>query len=247
MEGRSGSLPLRFRLVRRAQKTVAISSPRPGFFKSDLPLTNTLVVFPSIFRTDCEKSSCGINCTVYIVKPVPVSGRDSCVSGESRGQYLLERSDGARVVPAQANGGYGSRMATNIYVGNLPWCTTADDPYAMLEQYGAVTRVQVVTDLETGRSRGFGFVEMANEAEAQAAIAALNNQPMTGRPLTVHVAKPRESGGGGGGGGGRGGYGGGGGRRGGGGGGGYGGGYGGGGGGGSGGGGYSGGYGGDRY
>jgi RNA recognition motif-containing protein len=133
-------------------------------------------------------------------------------------------------------------MATNIYVGNLPWSTTTDELYAMFQQYGAVTRAQVVTDRETGRSRGFGFVEMPNEAEAQAAIAALNNQPMNGRPLTVNIAKPRESGGGGGGGGGgRGGYGGGGGRRGGGG-------YGGGGGGG--GGGYSGGYGGgggDRY
>jgi RNA recognition motif-containing protein len=132
-------------------------------------------------------------------------------------------------------------MATNIYVGNLPWSTTTDDLYAMFQQYGAVTRAQVVTDRETGRSRGFGFVEMPNEAEAQAAIAALNNQPMNGRPLTVNVAKPREGGGGGGGRGG-GGYGGGG-RRGGGGGG-----YGGGGGGG----GYSGGYGGgggggDRY
>jgi RNA recognition motif-containing protein len=127
-------------------------------------------------------------------------------------------------------------MATNIYVGNLPWSTTTDDLYAMFQQYGAVTRAQVVTDRETGRSRGFGFVEMPNEAEANAAIAALNNQPMNGRPLTVNVAKPREGSGGGGGGGGRGGYGGGG-RR-------------GGGGGGGGGGGYSGGYGGgggDRY
>ena len=91
-------------------------------------------------------------------------------------------------------------MATNIYVGNLPWSTTTDDLYAMFQQYGAVTRAQVVTDRETGRSRGFGFVEMANEAEAKAAIAALNNQPMNGRPLTVNVAKPREGGGGGGGG-----------------------------------------------
>ncbi|MFO0825339.1 MAG: RNA-binding protein [Gemmataceae bacterium] len=102
-------------------------------------------------------------------------------------------------------------MATNIYVGNLPWATTTDELYAMFQQYGAVTRAQVVTDRETGRSRGFGFVEMPNEAEAQAAIAALNEQPMNGRPLTVNVAKPREGGGGGGGGGGRG-YGGGGGR-----------------------------------
>jgi RNA recognition motif-containing protein len=101
-------------------------------------------------------------------------------------------------------------MATNIYVGNLPWSTTTDDLYAMFQQYGAVTRAQVVTDRETGRSRGFGFVEMPNEAEANAAIAALNNQPMNGRPLTVNVAKPREGGGGGGGGGG---YGGGGGGR----------------------------------
>jgi RNA recognition motif-containing protein len=134
-------------------------------------------------------------------------------------------------------------MATNIYVGNLPWSTTTDELYAMFQQYGSVTRAQVVTDRETGRSRGFGFVEMPNEAEAQAAIAALNNQPMNGRPLTVNVAKPREGGGGGGGGGG--GYGGGGGGRGGRGGRGGGGGYGGGGGGG----GYSGGYGGggDRY
>jgi len=127
-----------------------------------------------------------------------------------------------------------------------PWSTTTDDLYAMFQQYGAVGRAQVVTDRETGRSRGFGFVEMPNEAEAQAAIAALNNQDMNGRPLTVNVAKPREAGGGGGG---YGGGGGGGGRRGGGGG--YGGGRGGGGGGyggGGGGGGYAGGYGGgDRY
>ncbi len=134
-------------------------------------------------------------------------------------------------------------MATNIYVGNLPWSTTNEELTALFEQYGQVSRAQVVMDRETGRSRGFGFVEMPNEAEAQAAIAALNNAPMNGRPLTVNVAKPREErprggGGGGGYGGGGGGYGGGGGRRGGGGGG-----YGGGGGG------YGGGYGGggDRY
>lgn len=116
-------------------------------------------------------------------------------------------------------------MATNIYVGNLPWSTTTDELHAMFQRYGVVTRAQVVTDRETGRSRGFGFVEMPNDAEAQAAIAALNNSPLNGRPLTVNVARPREGGGGGGGG-----YGG---RRGGGNRGGY--------------GGYSGGYGGERY
>jgi len=86
-------------------------------------------------------------------------------------------------------------MATNIYVGNLPWSTTTDELHAMFQQYGVVTRAQVVTDRETGRSRGFGFVEMPNEAEAQAAIAALNNYSVNGRPLTVNVAKPREGGG----------------------------------------------------
>jgi RNA recognition motif-containing protein len=88
-------------------------------------------------------------------------------------------------------------MATNIYVGNLPWQTTSDDLYQLFAQYGAVAKSQVITDRETGRSRGFGFVEMANEAEAQAAIEALNNKPFNGRPLTVNVAKPREAGGGG--------------------------------------------------
>lgn len=96
-------------------------------------------------------------------------------------------------------------MATNIYVGNLPWQTTSDDLYQLFSQYGQVAKTQVISDRETGRSRGFGFVEMANEAEAQAAIDALNNQPFNGRPLTVNIAKPREGGGGG--------YGGGGGRR----------------------------------
>ena len=101
-------------------------------------------------------------------------------------------------------------MATNIYVGNLPWQTTSDDLYQLFSQYGQVSKSQVISDRETGRSRGFGFVEMINEAEAQAAIDALNNQPFNGRPLTVNIAKPREGGGGGGyGGGGRGGYGGG--------------------------------------
>ncbi len=83
-------------------------------------------------------------------------------------------------------------MATNIYVGNLPWSTTEDDLYALFQEYGTVQRAQIVTDRETGRSRGFAFVEMANDAEAQAAIGALNEQPMNGRPLTVNIAQPRQ-------------------------------------------------------
>jgi RNA recognition motif-containing protein len=98
-------------------------------------------------------------------------------------------------------------MATNIYVGNLPWSTTNDDLAEMFSQFGTVGRAQIVTDRETGRSRGFGFVEMPNDAEAQAAIQALHEQPMNGRPLTVNIAQPRQergprSGGGGYGGGG---------------------------------------------
>jgi RNA recognition motif-containing protein len=105
-------------------------------------------------------------------------------------------------------------MAINIYVGNLPWSTTDAELRDMFAQYGQVIKAQVITDRDTGRSRGFGFVEMPTEEEAQRAIDALNNQPMGGRPLTVNIARPREPRGGGGGyGGGGGGYGGGGGGR----------------------------------
>ncbi|MCZ2340425.1 MAG: RNA-binding protein [Bacteroidales bacterium] len=112
----------------------------------------------------------------------------------------------------------------NLYVGNLPFNTTSDDLVALFGEYGTVQRAQVVSDRETGRSRGFGFVEMTEGAEA--AIEALNGADLQGRTLTVNEAKPREErprggggygggggGYGGGGGGGRGGYGGGGGGR----------------------------------
>ncbi len=92
-------------------------------------------------------------------------------------------------------------MAKNIYVGNLTWDTTADDLLALFQPHGAVARAQVITDRETGRSRGFGFVEMDNDAEAQKAIDELNGHPFRGRPLTVNEARPREDRGGGGGGG----------------------------------------------
>jgi RNA recognition motif-containing protein len=95
-------------------------------------------------------------------------------------------------------------MAKNIYVGNLVWDATQDDLYTLFQEHGTVTRAQVIMDKETGRSRGFGFVEMNDDAEAQKAIEALNNFNFRGRPLTVNEAKPREDRGGGGGGGGRG-------------------------------------------
>lgn len=110
----------------------------------------------------------------------------------------------------------------NIYVGNLAWGCTNEDLVQLFSQHGQVHRAQVILDRETGRSRGFGFVEMASPEEASAAVQALNNSNFQGRPLTVNEARPREPRqGGGGGGGGYGGGGGGGGYGGGGGGGGY--------------------------
>ena len=90
-------------------------------------------------------------------------------------------------------------MAKNIYVGNLSWECTADDLLALFQEHGNVARAQVITDRESGRSRGFGFVEMDNDGEAQKAIDALNGTDFRGRPLTVNEAKPREERGGGGG------------------------------------------------
>ncbi|HUQ69906.1 MAG TPA: RNA-binding protein [Planctomycetaceae bacterium] len=91
-------------------------------------------------------------------------------------------------------------MSKNLYVGNLPFSTTADDLREAFGEYGSVTSASVVMDRETGRSRGFGFVEMGDGAEA--AIAALNGTQFQGRSLTVNEARPREDRGGGGGGGG---------------------------------------------
>jgi RNA recognition motif-containing protein len=102
-------------------------------------------------------------------------------------------------------------MAKRLYVGNLAYGVTSDDLQALFEQYGRVRSAQVLSDRETGRSRGFGFVEMEEDGEADAAIEALDGQDHQGRRLTVNEAKPRTPGGGGGGGygGGGGGYGGG--------------------------------------
>lgn len=104
----------------------------------------------------------------------------------------------------------------NIFVGNLDFGATEDQIRSLFEAYGAVDRVSIKTDRDTGRSRGFAFVEMANEAEAERAIAALNGTNLGGRALNVNEARPKTEGGGGGrpaGGGGRGGFGGGGGDR----------------------------------
>ena len=84
------------------------------------------------------------------------------------------------------------RMAKNIYVGNLAWAATADDLLEMFGTFGKVIKAQVITDRDTGRSRGFGFVEMENDEDAQRAIDALNGVDHGSRPLTVNEAKPRE-------------------------------------------------------
>ena len=92
-------------------------------------------------------------------------------------------------------------MAENkLYVGNLSFNTTDDQLAQLFAPFGTVGSASVVTDRETGRSRGFGFVEMGSDAAAKAAIGGLDGQMVEGRNLTVNIAKPRESGGGGGGG-----------------------------------------------
>src|SRR4051794_15243569 len=88
-------------------------------------------------------------------------------------------------------------MAKKLYVGNLGYGVTDTDLAAMFEAHGAVRSAQVIMDRDTGRSKGFGFVEMSNDNEAQAAIAALNGQEVGGRALTVNEARPKEGGGGG--------------------------------------------------
>ena len=88
----------------------------------------------------------------------------------------------------------------NIFVGNLSFGATEDAVRSMFEAYGTVDRVSVVTDRETGRARGFGFVEMSSDDEAGRAIAALNGRELDGRALNINEARPKEDRGGGGGG-----------------------------------------------
>jgi cold-inducible RNA-binding protein len=100
-------------------------------------------------------------------------------------------------------------MAMKLYVGNLSFQTTSEDLQQLFAQAGTVESATVVEDRDTGRSRGFGFVEMASKEEGEKAIEQFNGTDMNGRNLTVNEARPREDRGNRGGGGGRGGYGGG--------------------------------------
>ncbi len=90
-------------------------------------------------------------------------------------------------------------MGKKLYVGNLSYDVDSSELEQLFAQHGQVVSAQIINDRETGRSKGFGFVEMANDADADAAVTALNGQQHSGRPLTVNEARPREerSGGGG--------------------------------------------------
>jgi cold-inducible RNA-binding protein len=82
-------------------------------------------------------------------------------------------------------------MTKTVYVGNLTWEVSADDLLALFQPFGQVIHAQVVTDIETGRSRGFGFVEMNDASDAQRAVVALDGRPFRGRPLFVNEAASR--------------------------------------------------------
>jgi RNA recognition motif-containing protein len=94
-------------------------------------------------------------------------------------------------------------MSKKLYVGNLPFSCSDEDLANVFSEIGNVASARVIIDRETGRSKGFGFVEMSTDDEAVNAANSLNGKPFMGRPLTVNEARPRENEGGGGGGGGR--------------------------------------------
>ena len=89
-------------------------------------------------------------------------------------------------------------MGNKLYVGNLAYSLRDEDLQQAFAQFGAVTSAKVMMDRETGRSKGFGFVEMGSDSEAQAAINGMNGQPLGGRAVVVNEARPREDRGGGG-------------------------------------------------
>lgn len=92
-------------------------------------------------------------------------------------------------------------MTAKIYVGNLPFSTTEDALQEMFAEHGTVESTKIITDRDTGRSKGFGFIEMSSEEEVESAISKLDGFEMDGRNLKVNKARPREEGGGRGGGG----------------------------------------------
>ncbi len=136
----------------------------------------------------------------------------ACTSVHSRGFVSFSPFLSLRRRPSGPLCSSHSAFRMNIYVANLPYSTGDDELRGLFEAYGSVDKATVIKDRDTGRSRGFGFVEMGNDDEARAAIEGLHNTEMAGRPLTVNEARERSerpAGGGGGYRGGGGGYGGG--------------------------------------
>src|SRR5436309_2640375 len=132
-------------------------------------------------------------------------------SGPGRGREASPPSPSASPCPRTRIAFHFRRspsVGKKLYVGNLSYGVTDSDLERMFAPFGTVQSAQVIMDRDTGRSKGFGFVEMGSDAEAQAAITGMGGKEVDGRTLTVNEARPKE-GGGGGGGGGRGGYGGG--------------------------------------
>src|SRR5258708_4235289 len=101
------------------------------------------------------------------------------------------------MIPIRPTRSAESKMGKKLYVGNLSYETTNADLEQMFGPFGTVQSAQVIMDRDTGRSKGFGFVEMGSDREAQAAIAALSGKEVGGRSLTVNEARPREARGGG--------------------------------------------------
>ena len=127
---------------------------------------------------------------MYITQRIPVGPVPSRLGWRDR----LRQTKGAFL--GSAAGAQGLAMRKNLYVGNLPYDTTADDLREAFSQFGTVSRSQVISDRETGRSRGFGFVEMEDGADT--AIESMNGKDFQGRRLTVNEAKSRSDAGGGG-------------------------------------------------
>jgi cold-inducible RNA-binding protein len=133
--------------------------------------------------------------------PVERTGRRRvCVGSRGRTDRLGSRRGSQPL--GGSGGGEGSKLGNKLYVGNLPFSTSEADLREMFGKHGALTSVKVITDRETGRSRGFGFVEYEDGASAEEALKALNGLQIDGRDLRVNEAHDKRDGGGGGGGGG---------------------------------------------
>ena len=109
----------------------------------------------------------------------------------SGGRFCTHRFELRSLKTNHVSGERGTGVSKSVYVGNLNYSTTQDGLYELFETYGEVTSVNIITDRETGRARGFAFVEMATQDAADAAIAALDGQQADGRTLKVNEARPR--------------------------------------------------------